>query len=374
MERLKIKSPLRLLHLEDDLNDAVLVRSALKTGGIRCAITRVQNRADFVAALKRGNIDLILSDYSLPAFDGWSAVAIARAQSPDLPVILVSGKLGEELAIDSLRKGATDYVVKGRIARLVPAVRRAMQEVEERVQRKLAETKREEYSRKLQVLSRRLVETQERERRHLARELHDEIGQALTVAQLNLQALLQSPDSKPLAPRLKRSLEVIDHVLEQVRDISLNLRPSILDDLGLEPALRWFTERQAALVGLRARFHADPLKQRLDPVIETECFRVAQGALTNVVRHARAKTVTIELRKEGRKLHLRVGDDGAGFDVAAVREQAMHGASLGMLSMEERAALAGGGLEFKSAPGQGTEVHAWFPLKWRSPAKEPKNS
>jgi signal transduction histidine kinase len=365
--RIKMKSPLHILHLEDDVNDAALVQSTLEAGDIICATTCVQTRDDFVAALEHGGIDLILSDFSLPAFDGLSALEIVRTRWPAIPLILVSGTLGEELAIDSLKSGATDYVLKQRLSRLVPAVCRAMQEVKERVERKLAEEKRKEYGRKLQVLSRRLVEAQETERRHLARELHDEIGQALTVAQLNLQALLQLPDTNALKPRLKKSLEVVERVLEQVHDISLNLRPSILDDLGLEPALRWLTDRQAALVGLQAMFHADPLEQRLDPVIETECFRVAEGALTNVLRHARAQVVTVELRKENGQLHLRVRDDGIGFDVAALREKAMHGASLGLLSMEERAALAGGGLEFTSVPKQGTEVHAWFPLKWQIP-------
>lgn len=238
--------------------------------------------------------------------------------------------------------------------------------------RRRAEEKLKEYSRKLQVLSRRLVEAQETERRNIARELHDEIGQALTVIQLNLQAMLNSSGVKALAPRLQESLEVVGNVLEQVHDISLNLRPLILDDLGLEPALRWFTRRQATLVGLQARFHADPLKHRLNLVIETECFRVAQEALTNVVRHAQAKTMSVELRKEAGQLHLRVRDNGIGFDVGAVREQAMRGASLGLLSMEERAALAGGGLEFKSAPKKGTEVHAWFPLKWKTPSSKSK--
>ena len=238
--------------------------------------------------------------------------------------------------------------------------------------RRRAEEKLKLYSRKLQVLSRRLVEAQETERKNIARELHDEIGQALTVMQLNLQALLQSPGTRTLVSRLKESLEVVDHVLEQVHDISFNLRPLILDDLGLEPALRWFTKRQAALVGLQAWFHADPLKHRLNLVIETECFRVAQEALTNVTRHAQAKTVSVELRKEAGKLHLRVRDDGIGFDVGAVREGAVRGASLGLLSMEERTALAGGGLEFKSVPKKGTEVHAWFPLKWKTAAAESK--
>jgi PAS domain S-box-containing protein len=237
-------------------------------------------------------------------------------------------------------------------------------------ERKQAEAKRKEYNRKLQVLSRRLVEAQETERRNIARELHDEIGQALTVMQLNLQAMLLAPGTEAVSSRLNETLEVVGHVLEQVHDISLDLRPSILDDLGLEPALRWYTERQAALVELRVEFHAERLEQRLDPVIETECFRVAQEALTNVVRHAQAKAVTVELRKEDGQLHLRVRDDGVGFDVALVREQAMRGVSLGLLSMEERALLAGGGLEFKSNPGQGTEVHAWFPLKWQTPPSE----
>lgn len=232
--------------------------------------------------------------------------------------------------------------------------------------RKQAEAKRQEYSRKLQVLSRRLVAAQETERRNIARELHDEIGQSLTVMQLNLQTMLQSPAVDGLTPRLNQNLQIVDRVLEQVQDISLNLRPSILDDLGLEPALRWYAKRQAALIDLKVEFHADPLAHRLDPMIETECFRVAQEALTNVVRHAQAKSVTVALRQEDGQLHLRVRDDGIGFDVGAIREKAVLGASLGLLSMEERAALAGGGLDFISSLGQGTEVHAWFPLKWQT--------
>jgi PAS domain S-box-containing protein len=234
--------------------------------------------------------------------------------------------------------------------------------------RKQAEGKLKESRQRLQTLSRRLVKVQETERRHLARELHDEIGQALTVAELNLQAMLQLPGTDALAPRLKQSLEMVERVLEQVHDLSLNLRPSMLDDLGLEPALRWYTERQAALAGLQAEVRVEPLAQRLDPMIETECFRVAQEALTNVVKHAKARTVIVELTRNDQQLHLSVRDDGVGFDVACLREKAVRGTSLGLLSMEERATLAGGGLQYHATPGQGTEVHAWFPLKWAHPA------
>jgi signal transduction histidine kinase len=129
-----MKSPLHILHLEDDPTDAALIQSTLEAEGIACATTCVQKRDDFVAALERGDIDLILSDCALPAFDGLSAVEIVRQRWPAIPLILVSGTLGEELAIDSLQRGATDYVLKERLARLAPAVRRAMHEVEERAE------------------------------------------------------------------------------------------------------------------------------------------------------------------------------------------------------------------------------------------------
>jgi len=130
-----MKSPLHILHLEDDPNDVALVQSTLESGGITCAITCVQNHDGFVAALEHGGIDLILSDCTLPAFDGLSALEVVRAKWPAIPLIFVSGTLGEEPAIDSLKNGATDYVLKEHLSRLVPAVRRAMQEVEARAER-----------------------------------------------------------------------------------------------------------------------------------------------------------------------------------------------------------------------------------------------
>jgi two-component system cell cycle sensor histidine kinase/response regulator CckA len=134
-----MKSPLHILHLEDDPNDAELIQDALKTNGITAAITRVQTRDDFVSALERGNVDLIFSDFALPAFDGLSATEIVHTRWPSIPFILVSGSLDEELAITSFQSGATDCVPKHNLSRLAPAVRRAMREVEERAKRQRLE-------------------------------------------------------------------------------------------------------------------------------------------------------------------------------------------------------------------------------------------
>jgi PAS domain S-box-containing protein len=214
----------------------------------------------------------------------------------------------------------------------------------------------------LQTLSRRLLELQESERRHIARELHDEIGQALTALKINLQAVQRMANSTSFSPRLTDSIGIVDKTLRQVRNLSLDLRPSMLDDLGLFAALRWYSDQQAQRAGLRIQFSATPMEMRLDPALETACFRVAQEALTNVVRHAEAQSVTIELKVTGQVLHLVIRDDGIGFGMEEMREHAVAGSSLGLLGMEERASLIGGSVELKTAPGMGTEVHAWFPV------------
>src|SRR6202035_3966361 len=131
--------PLRILYLEDDPRDAELVQQTLETAGIICEVTRVETEADFIASLEQGDFALILADYALPSFDGLSALMIAQRRWPHVPFIFVSGTLGEEVAIEALKIGATDYVLKTRISRLVPSVHRALREARERAERKRAE-------------------------------------------------------------------------------------------------------------------------------------------------------------------------------------------------------------------------------------------
>jgi signal transduction histidine kinase len=134
-----MKSPLRILYLEDEPKDAELVQETLAIDGISCQITRVETEADFIASLEQGGFDLILADYTLPSFDGLSALKIAQQHWPDLPLIFVSGALGEEVAIEALKIGATDYVLKTRLFRIVPSVQRALREAEERIDLSRAE-------------------------------------------------------------------------------------------------------------------------------------------------------------------------------------------------------------------------------------------
>jgi PAS domain S-box-containing protein len=215
---------------------------------------------------------------------------------------------------------------------------------------------------RLQALSARLLEVQEAERRHIARELHDEIGQALTAAQLNLQDVAAVSDLRELPERLEDSLVLIETLLQQVRSLSLDLRPSMLDDLGLAAALRWYVKRQAQRAGLTVHIAMDALSPRPPTDIETACYRVVQEALTNIIRYAKATDVYIDLHGGHAELQLLVRDNGIGFDVVAAQRRAAKGGSLGILGMQERAMLVGGQCVVESTPGQGTTIRARFPL------------
>jgi PAS domain S-box-containing protein len=224
----------------------------------------------------------------------------------------------------------------------------------------------------LHVLSRRLFQVQEDERRHLARELHDRIGQALTAVKIDLQCTQCLEERAAIVQRLDDSIALLELLIQQARHLSLELRPPLLDDLGLVPALRWYLDQQTQRTGLGVTFFADPALDRVDAAIEIACFRVAQEALTNIIRHAHAQAVSLELHRTTEFLHLVVRDDGIGFDVVTAQNRARQGASLGLPGMHERLALVGGELDFKSAPGCGTEVHAFLPVQPQPLDQEPR--
>ena len=215
----------------------------------------------------------------------------------------------------------------------------------------------------LKRLSARLMETQEGERRRIARELHDQTGQALTALKMNLEAVRPSSADDPASHKVLESIDIVDGLLEQVRNLSLDLHPAVLDDFGLPAALRCYTRRLAQRGGLELDLAVANLPERLPPEVETTCFRVAQEALTNVVRHARARRVRVELRSDGLTAHLLVRDDGIGFDTATGPADLPADRHLGLLSMRERVALAGGDIVIASRTGTGTEIAASFPLR-----------
>jgi PAS domain S-box-containing protein len=228
--------------------------------------------------------------------------------------------------------------------------------------RKQAQKDLEEANRQLKLLSRRRVKVQEEERRHLARELHDEIGQALTAAKINLQAAMEESNG-PKFKRIRETAAILDRLLGLVRQISLNLRPSMLDDLGLVPALRSLVDEQGRRASIQIRFSAKDIPENLDPETRITFFRIAQEAMTNAVRHANATQINVDLGRKNGNLRLRVRDNGRGFDAESTQAQTV---GLGLLGIKERAALVGGRARIMSSPGKGTTVDATLPLTSQS--------
>lgn len=537
---------LKILLVEDTDADADLLHHELRRSGIVFETKRVQTEPDYLRELAAFVPDVIVSDYAVPGFGGLQALQLARSLAPDLPFVFVSGAMGEDKAVELLKHGATDYVLKTNLRRLAAALTRAIAQAEASRARRKAELRildltnlyaalsdanaamararsrdhlfqdmcriaverggfhfawvglRDEstgrllprasfgsagslldgieqameadspgghrpaveaaregracvcndtlrdprfadwhermrslpirsaaavplllegspigsfslYARdadhfddermhllgelaggmafaldrfeqedrrqraqvqileakqQLQALSTRLLGVQEQERRDIARELHDEIGQSLTLMKIKLQMALQGgcPDANLTA----ECIDIASRTLEQVRAMSLNLRPPALDELGLVPALRWMLDLHRATAGWIIDFAPGSISSRLAAEIETACFRVTQEALTNAARHARANRLSVGLRATGGELELTVQDDGVGFDQEEVRHRPVANASLGLVSMKERAALAGGRLQIDSARGAGTRVFAAFPLRWRN--------
>jgi two-component system sensor histidine kinase UhpB len=219
--------------------------------------------------------------------------------------------------------------------------------------RKHAEEELARRARQLESLSRKLIQAQETERRELSNELHDDIGQMLFAVKLNLE---RRGTADP------ETMSLVDGAMSRMRDLVQTLRPPLLDEYGLEASLRSYVEREAARAGLAFTLALEPLDKRPLSTVEITCFRIAQEALSNVIRHAHARSVDVELSETDDELLLTVRDDGHGFDVASARARAVTGASQGLLSMQERVGLVGGRLEIESAPSRGTIIRASLPL------------
>jgi signal transduction histidine kinase len=207
----------------------------------------------------------------------------------------------------------------------------------------------------LQDLSAKLLRAQEDERRALSRELHDEVGQAFSTILMELENMLELSQDPATRSRLVPIRGLAEQGVNETRNMALLLRPSMLDDFGLVPALSWQARESAKRTGLQVRVSSAEVSDSLPEEHKTCIFRVVQEALNNCARHAQAKSVEIVVGSQGDRIVLRVQDDGCGFDARRVR-------GLGLLGMEERVRHLGGEFRVDSNPGRGTRVNVWLPL------------
>jgi len=360
------KTAIRILILEDVPSDAELIEHVLRAAGLELVRRWVDDRTSFLESLSHFSPDIILSDYSLPGFDGESALKAAREMAPDVPFIFVTGAVGEEFAVELLKSGATDIVLKDRLSRLSLCVKRALEEAEEKRTRIRAEED-------LRKAHHRLITVQEEERRSMARELHDSLGSCLMAIKFAVEnevdvAEKERDDAR--GSRLKEMTAMIEEAFRESKRLQKQLRPSVLDDFGVVVAVQSLCrDFQLWYPAIRVQAALDIGEEDVPEDLKITIYRVFQEGLNNIAKHSGAKLVLVSLSRMNDLVQLVLQDKGKGFDFKRYEESRTECASMGIMGMRERTRLSGGTYSIETTPGKGTTIRASWPIRVRPPLK-----
>lgn len=356
--------PLKVLHLEDSEDDHALTVLQLRRAGLAVSWRRVDTLRDFEQALAEP-WDAILSDYSLPGFTGLDALARLRSTGLVLPFILVSGEIGEDMAVEAMRSGASDYLLKHNLARLVPALERAIEASESRRARLKADRELAASRERLSELAQHLQTSIESERSAISREIHDDVGGSLTALKFDLAWVARRVKEPEVLQRVESALETVSYAIEASQRIMHNLRPAILEQ-GLVASLQWMTQRFERRTGINTVFRTshDTLPT-LPQGVPLVAYRTAQEALTNVSKHAQASKVTVDLSLSHGVLSVEIVDNGRGLSEGTLAKAR----SFGIRGLHERAGTVGGWIDLSSSAA-GTTLILSVPLDQARAAQE----
>jgi len=346
---------LRLLHVEDSDLDHQLMLAQLQRGGLQVECQRLDSREAFAQALDQP-WDAIISDFNLPGFSGLVVLEMLKASGRLIPFILVSGEIGEDTAVEAMRNGASDYLLKNNLARLAPALVHAIEAAEAQRARKRADEELVRSKERLHELAGHLQTSVERERAAIAREIHDDVGGSLTALKFDLAWIARHAESDAILQRANAALETVTSAIEASQRVMHNLRPAILEQ-GLVAAVQWMAGRFDRRTGISTLVRTSHEQVQLPPGVPLVAYRMAQEALTNISKHAEATRVDIELSVAGGVLTVEVKDNGRGIapgDLAKAR-------SFGIRGLHERAATVGGWVDLSSTPA-GTSLILSVPL------------
>jgi len=357
---------LSILLLEDNFPDAELIKRFLKDSGLDFDSKIATDKEEYVAAVDQYSFDIILSDHRLPQFSSNEALKLVQDKGLDVAFILVTGTVSEEFAVSILQQGADDYILKTNLQRLPSAIsnaiekhrsRRARIEFEEKILQSEKELKESQIQ--LRQLTAHLQSIREDERTTIAREVHDELGGQLTVLKMDLAWLNKRATDDNIKERIAEMLSLIDQTVKTVRRISTQLRPGILDDLGLVAALDWQSNEFEKRTGIHSKFLAEISEERFERSLASGIFRVFQETLTNVARHSGANQVQSSLKLNDGHIVLTIADNGKGFNEGMLKEKR----TLGIVGMRERAIMMGGTLKIEPGRKEGTQIVLDVPFK-----------
>jgi len=345
------RSRLRVLCVEDSADDHELLVRHLQRARPEVWCLRVESESQFRNALDHHDWDLVLCDYRLPGFSGLTALSILRATGRVLPFIILSGEIGEDTAVEAMRLGASDYLLKGHTARLLPAIERALQSADAQRERRRSEAELAMSRARLSELARHLQSSIEDERAAMAREIHDEVGSALSALKFDLSWIARHAQEDDVVRRALRAQEVLDQALSTAQRLMMNLRPAILDQ-GLLPALHWLCRGFIDRTGVACSLHLPEAALNLDPAVALAAFRTVQEALTNVSKHAQARHVSVDVVHAADMLSIEIADDGRGWQAVDLDKPGR----FGLRGLKERAQTVGGWLDLASSAAGSTLI------------------
>jgi signal transduction histidine kinase len=358
-----------VLIVDDEPKNLLALEALLEPLGQN--LLRAQSGEAALRMVLKHNPAVILLDVRMPGMDGFETARMirGRGRSRHTPIIFLTGVAKEmESAFRGYEVGAVDFLMKpivpevlrSKVSVFVELHRKNMALANEINERKIAEERLRESEVQLRALAARLISIREEERTRIAREIHDEMGQVLTGLKIDVIWLAKQLDNdqQPLLKKIDSMSRLIDSTVQLVRRIATGMRPEILDEMGLVAAIGWQAKEFQKRMGIRCRLKLPAAPPVLDGELSTAVFRIFQEILTNIARHARASSVSVNFQVSNDRLGLEVTDDGIGISDTAVHARE----ALGLLGMQERAQLFGGEVSFQGTPGRGTTVSVSIPV------------
>ncbi|MEP6608621.1 MAG: response regulator [Burkholderiaceae bacterium] len=343
--------PLNIIVVEDSELDYELLLAMLSREGLRPQTVRVEDEAGMRDAFAKAPVDAVITDHNLPRFDSFASLKVAKEIDADIPVIVLSGEMSEDLAVATLHAGADDFVLKTRMFRIAAALQHSLQAAASRRDARTAVAALAQSEAKLHALTQHLERAKEDERRAIAQEIHDDIGGALTALRFELVRLTRSVRDEAAKPCLGAISQLLESAVVASHRIQHALRPAVLD-AGLVAALEWLARGFGERSGIKVDFQANREEFDIAPERAAALYRVAQEALTNIRKHAHATRVHMQLFALDNEITLEVDDDGQGFDPSSLQVTP----GFGVNGMIERARGFGGWAEVSSSQGRGTTV------------------
>jgi signal transduction histidine kinase len=351
------QATLSILHLEDSVQDHLLVKREFQKSGDTVRITHVENLADFETAIRTQVFDVILADYHLPGFTALDAWQRLKDQNVHTPFILLSGAIGESAAVAAIQAGMSDYLPKTDLGKLPHVTQRAMAQHRILLAKELADRELAASEKRLASFAEHLQLTIEQERAAIAREIHDDIGGSLAAIRFDLSWLDRHTIESATRAHIQAATDMLQHAVQASQRIMLSLRPAVLDQ-GLVAAIRWLGENFSKRTGTQIAMQTHMRRDQLPKAIELTAYRTAQEALTNISKYAQCTQVKIELTVDEGFLTLEISDNGRGMEEADKGDNG----GFGLRGLKERAKTVGGWLDISSKSGQGTSITLSIPM------------